>query len=148
MRASRALTRSAPAAQSSAPGRDSTRTRTGRPEILLADDDPTILSLVKTTLLNYGIDVRTAPNGVEAFDMIRSNPPDAAILDVNMPGMDGFELLAAIRANNLPVRVILLTARQQENDLVRGFALGADDYVIKPFSPMELIARVKRLLWR
>jgi DNA-binding response OmpR family regulator len=148
MRASRALAGSAPASQSAVPGRDAARARPGRPQIVLADDDPTVLSLVKATLLNYGMDVRTAPNGAEAFETIRTNPPAAAILDVNMPGMDGFEVLSAIRAGNLPVRVILLTARQQENDLVRGFALGADDYVIKPFSPMELIARVKRLLWR
>jgi two-component system, cell cycle response regulator DivK len=148
MRASLALSRSSPHPQPSTPVRDLTRTRGGRPQILLADDDPTVLSLVKATLLNYGMDVATAPNGAEAFDMIRANPPDAAILDVNMPGMDGFEVLAAIRAQELPVRIILLTARQQEHDLVRGFTLGADDYVVKPFSPMELIARVKRLLWR
>src|SRR5262249_6616192 len=136
MRASRALAGSAPASQSAVPGRDAARARPGRPQIVLADDDPTVPSLVKATLLNYGMDVRTAPNGAEAFETIRTNPPAAAILDVNMPGMDGFEVLSAIRAGNLPVRVILLTARQQENDLVRGFALGADDYVIKPFSPM------------
>ena len=70
----------------------------------------------------------------------------AAILDVNMPGMDGYEVLAALRAENLPVRVMLLTARQRESDIIRGFTLGADDYVVKPFSPMELVARLKRLI--
>ena len=65
-----------------------------------------------------------------------------------MPGMDGYEVLAAMRAEKLPVRVILLTARQQESDIIRGFALGADDYVVKPFSPMELVARLKRLILR
>jgi len=63
-----------------------------------------------------------------------------------MPGMDGYQVLAAIRAESLPLRVVLLTARQQENDVIRGFALGADDYVVKPFSPLELAARLKRLL--
>ena len=70
------------------------------------------------------------------------------VLDVNMPGMDGYEVLAAIRAENLPVRVLLLTARQQEGDIIRGFTLGADDYMVKPFSPTELVARLKRLLGR
>jgi two-component system alkaline phosphatase synthesis response regulator PhoP len=65
-----------------------------------------------------------------------------------MPGMDGYEVLAAMRAESLPVRVILLTARQQESDIVRGFTLGADDYVVKPFSPLELVARLKRLILR
>jgi len=62
--------------------------------------------------------------------------------------MDGYEVLAAIRREGIPVRVLLLTARQQEGDVLRGFALGADDYVVKPFSPMELVARLKRLLSR
>lgn len=65
---------------------------------------------------------------------------------MNMPGMDGFEVLAAVRAEAIPVRIILLTARHQEHDIVRGFTLGSDDYVVKPFSPMELVARLKRLL--
>jgi DNA-binding response OmpR family regulator len=63
-----------------------------------------------------------------------------------MPGMDGYEVLAAVRSEGIPVRVILLTARQQEADITRGFTLGADDYVVKPFNPPELLARVKRFL--
>jgi len=74
--------------------------------------------------------------------------PQAAVLDVNMPGMDGYEVLAAIRQEQHQIRVLMLTARQQENDILRGFTLGADDYVIKPFSPIELTARLKRLLGR
>jgi DNA-binding response OmpR family regulator len=65
-----------------------------------------------------------------------------------MPGLDGYEVLSAIRAEGLHVRVLLLTARQQESDVIRGFTLGADDYMVKPFGPMELVARLKRLLWR
>ena len=80
--------------------------------------------------------------------MERRYRPHAAVLDVNMPGMDGYEVLSAVRAEEIPVRVLLLTARQQESDVIRGFTLGADDYVVKPFSPMELVARMKRLLWR
>ena len=151
MRASLALTRQAAPTAVPVPGasgREYPGMRKGRPQIVLADDDATVLSLVRATLENYGMDVRGAPNGADALKLIEDHPPDAAILDVNMPGMDGFELLATIRSRDLPVRVILLTARQQEGDLVRGFTLGADDYVIKPFSPMELVARLKRLLWR
>ena len=78
--------------------------------------------------------------------MIRELRPQAAVLDVNMPGMDGFEVLAAIRQMALPLKVIMLTARQHERDILRGFELGADDYVVKPFNPMELAARLKRFL--
>jgi len=67
---------------------------------------------------------------------------------VNMPGHDGYEVLSAVRAANLPVAVILLTARQREGDILRGFQLGADDYLVKPFNPLELMARMKRLLRR
>jgi DNA-binding response OmpR family regulator len=89
-----------------------------------------------------------AADGPKALEAARSLRPHAAVLDVNMPGMDGYEVLAAIRAENIPVRVMLLTARQQESDVIRGFTLGADDYVVKPFSPMELVARIKRLVVR
>jgi two-component system alkaline phosphatase synthesis response regulator PhoP len=77
--------------------------------------------------------------------MARELIPHAAVLDVNMPGMDGFEILSAIRKDGLPVRVVMLTARQHESDVLRGFNLGADDYVVKPFNPLELAARLKRL---
>jgi len=120
----------------------------GRPRILIADDDPTVLTLVRTALENFGMDCQTASDGTQALAAIRSLRPHAAVLDVNMPGMDGFEVLSAARAEQFPGRVLLLTARQQESDVIRGFTLGADDYVIKPFSPMELVARLKRLLGR
>jgi len=120
----------------------------GRPQILIADDDPTVLALVGTAIQNFGMDCRTAPDGRAAIAAIREARPDAAVLDVNMPGMDGYEVLAAIRGENMPIRVVLLTARQRESDVLRGFTLGADDYIVKPFSPMELVARLKRLLGR
>jgi two-component system, cell cycle response regulator DivK len=115
-------------------------------EIVIADDDITVRTLVRAALENEGMRCRLASNGPEALDLIHNRLPQAAVLDVNMPGMDGFELLAAIRAEGLPVRVILLTARQHQNDVVRGFSLGADDYLIKPVRPMELVARLKRLI--
>jgi len=123
-------------------------THSGRPQVLIADDDPMVLTLVRTALQNFGMECHTAADGPEALAQARKIKPQAAILDVNMPGMDGFEVLAAMRAEEIPSRVLLLTARQQENDVFRGFTLGADDYVVKPFSPMELVARLKRLLAR
>jgi two-component system, cell cycle response regulator DivK len=118
----------------------------GKPEIVVADDDPNVLAIVRNTLQSLGMECRSAANGSDALSMIRALCPHAAVLDVNMPGMDGFAVLAAIREAALPVKVILLTARQQERDVLRGFELGADDYVVKPFNPLELAARLKRCL--
>jgi CheY-like chemotaxis protein len=120
----------------------------GRIRVLVADDDSIVLSLVSTALRNFGMECHVVNDGPKALDAARRLRPQAAILDVNMPGMDGYEVLAAIRSENLPVHVMLLTARQQENDVIRGFTLGADDYMVKPFSPLELVARLKRLALR
>jgi len=90
----------------------------------------------------------TASEGDHALQLIREQRADAAVLDVIMPNLDGFEVLAAVRndsgARNLPV--LLLSAMQQEADIVRAFGLGANDYVTKPFSPVEVVARLKRLV--
>jgi DNA-binding response OmpR family regulator len=137
-----------PAAAATACAPPAPRPVTGRAEILIADDDDTVLTVVRAALQNFGMECREASTGLDALRMVRDYRPHAAVLDVNMPGMDGFEVLAAIRAEGLPVRVVLLTGRQQEQDVLRGFTLGADDYVVKPFSPMELVARLKRLLRR
>jgi CheY-like chemotaxis protein/HPt (histidine-containing phosphotransfer) domain-containing protein len=117
-------------------------------EVLIADDDMTVRMIVRSAIQGAGIKCRMACDGTEALQMARDCRPPAAVLDVNMPGMDGYEVLAAIRNEALPVRVILLTARQQEADITRGFTLGADDYVVKPFNPAELLARLKRFLWQ
>jgi DNA-binding response OmpR family regulator len=117
-----------------------------RPEVMVADDDPNVAAVVTRALECSDVEVRTVSNGADALRLIREHPPHVAVLDVNMPGINGFELLAAIRQDKLPVRIVMLTARQQEKDIVRGFELGADDYVVKPFNPLELVARVKRLL--
>lgn len=119
-----------------------------RISVVIADDDSTVTSLIRATLKNYGIDCRVASDGGTALELIQQQPPDVAVLDVNMPGRDGFEVLAAVRndARTRGVHVILLTARKQEADIMRGFGLGADDYVVKPFSPMELVARLRRLV--
>jgi CheY-like chemotaxis protein len=122
------------------------RSPAGKPEIVIADDDTHVLAVVRSALQSLGMECRSASSGPEALSMIRQLCPQAAVLDVNMPGMDGFEVLAAIRQMALPLKVIMLTARQHERDVLRGFELGADDYVVKPFNPMELAARLKRFL--
>jgi two-component system, cell cycle response regulator DivK len=122
------------------------RSLSGKPEILIADDDMHVQAVVRRTLESLGMECRSASSGPEALNIIRQLCPHAAVLDVNMPGMDGFEVLAAIRQAALPLKVIMLTARQHERDVLRGFELGADDYVVKPFNPLELAARLKRFL--
>jgi two-component system, cell cycle response regulator DivK len=119
-----------------------------RTEVVVADDDPIVVALVRTTLENFGLHCHTVGSGSEALEMIRKVQPQAAVLDINMPGMDGYEVLSRIRQEDTTTRILLLTARQQESDMLRGFTLGADDYVVKPFSPAELTARLKRLLGR
>ncbi len=120
----------------------------GKRRVVVADDDSTIRALVEAAVANAGLECRVASDGGAALELIRSWQPDLAVLDVNMPNQSGYEVLASVRNDPLTrdIRVMLLTARQQEADVVRGFGLGADDYVVKPFSPMELIARLKRLL--
>ena len=115
-------------------------------EVLIVDDDLTIRALVRTLLQAQGIKCHLAANGAEGVAMISEYRPSLVVLDINMPGMNGFEVLAKVRAEMPTVRVVMLTAREQEADIVQGFALGADDYVVKPFNPQELVARVKRLL--
>jgi len=130
----------------SAPTEGPAKLAISRPNIILADDDSIVLTLVKSTLMNYGMNCRTADNGLDALNLIRSEQPHAAVLDVNMPGMDGFEVLAAARAEGLTSKIILLTSLHHEKEILRAFKLGADDYLTKPFNPFELVARLKRLL--
>ena len=124
------------------------RANGGKRRVVVADDDSTIRALVEASVGNAGLECRVASDGGAALELIRSWQPDLAVLDVNMPNKSGYEVLSSLRNDPLTnnIRVILLTARQQETDVIRGFGLGADDYVTKPFSPMELIARLKRLL--
>jgi two-component system OmpR family response regulator len=114
--------------------------------VLVADDDQMVLTVLSGVLQNFGMECHAAPDGGSAMQLLRRLRPHAAVLDVNMPTLDGFEVLSAIRSEALGIRVLLLTARQQESDVLRGFALGADDYMVKPFSPLELVARLKRLV--
>jgi CheY-like chemotaxis protein len=138
----------APAPEAAPQSAKASRASVGKPDILVADDDPIVRSLLRGTLENYGMTCRLVGSGTEALESIRQKLPDAAVLDVNMPGMDGYLVLANIREQGLALPVVLLTARCHENDISRGFTLGADDYVVKPFNNVELIARLKRLLRR
>ncbi|MER3479039.1 MAG: DNA-binding response regulator [Meiothermus sp.] len=118
-----------------------------RRRILLVDDEARVRQFVRLNLELEGFEVFEASNGLEALEKIKELLPDLVILDVMMPELDGFETLAMIREiSNVPV--IMLTVRGDEADRVRGLELGADDYVTKPFSPRELVSRVKAVLRR
>lgn len=115
--------------------------------ILLVDDEPRIRDLVRMNLELEQYRVLEASNGIEALTQLRENLPDLVVLDVMMPEMDGFETLQAIREVST-VPVIMLTVRQSEQDRIHGLDLGADDYLAKPFSPRELLSRIRALLRR
>lgn len=121
-----------------------------RTRILVADDDPDILDLVVFKLIQAGYEVVAVTDGVAALAAIEADPPRLAILDVMMPGLSGIDVLRKVRANEATkdLDVIMLTARSRDSDVDVGFATGADDYVIKPFSPRELLHRVNTLLAR
>jgi two-component system, cell cycle response regulator DivK len=126
------------------------REREGPAQVVIADDDPAIGALLTATLRRTGAECRLARSGTETLALVRELKPDAVILDVNMPGMDGFEVLASLRGDlaTAGVPVVLLTARQQESDVLKGFSCGASDYITKPFNPMEVTARIARYLPR
>lgn len=115
--------------------------------ILVADDEKEIADLVELYLKNEGYHIRKFSDGVSAWQDIEKNPPELAILDVMMPGLDGFALCQKIREKYL-FPVIMLTAKVEGMDKINGLSLGADDYVTKPFNPLELVARVKAQLRR
>ena len=117
------------------------------PKIAVIEDDRTLAELIKYNLSRDGFTVATAGDGNTGLELIRREKPDAVIMDVMMPGMDGFELTRLLRRES-PTPILLLTARSDEIDKVLGLELGADDYLTKPFSMRELLARVKALLRR
>ena len=116
--------------------------------VLVADDDEDILLLVTTRLRRDGFEVVSASSGDQALALARERKPAIAVLDIGMPGLDGLEVLEQIRGDDelRGTLVLLLTAKAQESDVRRGFDVGADAYVKKPFSPAELSARVSELL--
>lgn len=116
-------------------------------KILVVDDEPTIVNTLNAYLEREGFTVRTALDGASALELARSFQPDLIVLDVMLPGMDGLELLSTLRRES-NVYVMLLTAKTEETDKIVGLTMGADDYITKPFSPRELVARVKAVLRR
>ena len=116
-------------------------------KILLIDDDPTLLDLLSQYLVDAGYEVFAAPNGTAGLRLAYNERPDLVLLDVMMPGMDGWEICARLREMTT-VPIVMITAKSSENDKLRGFRLGVDDYVTKPFSFAELVARVQAVLAR
>lgn len=116
-------------------------------KILIIDDEPSIVNLVSAYLKPEGYEVYTASDGLAGLKAAKAYKPDLVLLDIMLPGMDGMELLTRLRRES-DVYVILLTARTEETDKVIGLSVGADDYVTKPFSPRELVARIKSALRR
>ena len=118
-------------------------------DILVVDDEPSVVEVVSLYLRREGFTVRTARDGREALAEIHSDRPALVILDLMLPKVDGIEIVHRLRNNKMTdVPIIMLTARGQETDRIYGLEIGADDYVVKPFSPAELVARVKAVLRR
>ena len=115
--------------------------------ILVIDDEPRYLRLIKANLLTKDYEVYTALDGVRALEFFSTNPVDLILLDIMLPGMDGFEVCHRIRQFS-SVPIIMLTAKNEEQERVKGLDMGADDYLVKPFSAMELLARVRAVLRR
>lgn len=115
--------------------------------ILIVDDEKGLVRLMRMNLEHDGFEVVEANNGAQAMDRLRATIPDLILLDVMMPDMDGFTVLKMVREVG-PTPVIMLTAKGEEDDKIRGLELGADDYVTKPFSPRELTSRIRAVLRR
>jgi DNA-binding response OmpR family regulator len=120
---------------------------TAATRLLVVDDEAPIIELLRGYLVREGWDVLAASDGPTAVEMARERAPDVVVLDVMLPGLDGFEVLRQIRTFS-DAYVIMLTARAEEIDRIVGLSAGADDYLVKPFSPRELVARVRALLRR
>ena len=121
-----------------------------RESILVVEDDEDILELISYNLSRHGFRVRGVGAGEEALEEVRADPPDLILLDLLLPGMDGFDVCRALKQDGrtAQIPVMMLTARVDESDIVAGLELGADDYMVKPFSPKVLLARVRAILRR
>ncbi len=116
--------------------------------IMIVEDEAGVRELLRDTLKIAGFETIEADNGMSALTVLRSNKPDLIIIDINMPLMDGFELVERLRGTGDLVPVLMLTARGDQQDISRGLTIGADDYVVKPFGLEELILRVKAIIRR
>lgn len=117
-----------------------------KPRVLVVDDEENISFLVESALQLDGMDTAKAADGWQALTMVKSFNPQAIVLDVMMPGLDGFEVLRRLRSDGVKVPVLFLTARDTVDDRVRGLTSGGDDYIVKPFAIAELVARVRLAL--
>ncbi len=115
---------------------------------MIVDDEPGVRALLRDTLSIAGFDVIEATDGMSALTLMRTNQPQLAVIDINMPLMDGFELVERLRSTNNLIPVLMLTAREDKSDIARGLKIGADDYVIKPFGIEELVLRIRAILRR
>jgi DNA-binding response OmpR family regulator len=120
------------------------------PKILAADDDPIVQQFVTSILMENGFEVFTASDGEEAIQQIKTIKPDLIVLDLIMPYRDGYEVLRLLREDpdSKETPVIILSAKSKEEDIIRGLEGGADDFIIKPFNALELVARVRKALSR
>jgi CheY-like chemotaxis protein len=116
-----------------------------RGSVLVAEDDPDVVRILDAQMRSAGYRTSLAFDGAEALSLLDTAPPDVMILDLMMPKIGGFDLLARINGRSVKPKVLVLSARGREDDVTRAFELGADDYVTKPFNPQELLARVARL---
>lgn len=116
--------------------------------ILLVDDEPSIIQLTQMYLQREGFRILAAGDGHTALETVSRERPGLLVLDVMLPGLDGFEVCRRLRAQGNPIPIIMLTARDEDIDKIVGLELGADDYLTKPFNPRELVARVKAILRR
>jgi two-component system KDP operon response regulator KdpE len=120
---------------------------TSRRRVLVVDDEPRMVRFIRLNLEQDGFDVVEAHDGMEALDQIRNTMPDLVLLDIMLPDIDGLEILRMVREFS-PVPILMVTAKGEEDDRVRGLERGADDYITKPFSPRELASRIRAVLRR
>jgi two-component system response regulator MprA len=118
------------------------------PTVLIVDDDQKLLKMLQRTMIYEGLTVVTASNGQEALDQVDACQPEIIVLDWMMPKMDGLEVVQRLRAENNQAYILMLTARDALENRVEGLESGADDYLVKPFSPVELVARIHAMLRR
>ena len=119
-----------------------------KPSVLIIEDDPSILFGLRDNFELAGYDVRSAVEGTLGLELARSERPDIILLDIMLPGLNGFEICRELRGDGFEMPIIMLTALGQEEDIIKGLKLGADDYVTKPFSIAELMARAENFLKR
>jgi len=116
--------------------------------VMVVDDDQDLAEMLGIVLNGVGIEVDLVSRGDEAIDVFRNNPPDLVLLDIMLPGLDGIEVCKQIRKQSVRVPIVMLTAKSDTNDIVKGLEAGADDYMVKPFKPSELVARIRTRLRR